>query len=317
MRRRECIAGFGSAAACPVVARAQRAAMPVIGYLAPESRSSGAYLVESLRQGLNEAGFVEGRNLTVEYRWAEGQSDRLPELAADLVRDRVSVIVTSAVRAAQAAKAATTTIPVVFYAGAEPVAAGLVASPNRPGGNVTGVYGLNADLGPKRLELLHELAPTATTISVLVDPNSRGADLQAAARTLGIQLHVLYAGTVRDFEAAFATLAQLRARALLISASFFFNTHSEQLAELTVRHAVPAIYQFREFAAAGGLMSYGSSITDSHRLVGVYAGRILKGKKPADLPVQQSTKVELIINMKTAKALGLAFVAGNSQHREI
>jgi putative tryptophan/tyrosine transport system substrate-binding protein len=307
MRRRDFIAGLGSAAAWPVVARAQQAAMPVIGYLAPESRSSAAYLVQSLRQGLNETGLVEGRNVTIEYRWAEGQNDRLPALAADLVRRQVNVIVTSGFLAAQAAKAATTTIPVVFYTGAEPVAAGLIASLNRPGGNITGVYGLNAELGPKRLELLHELAPTATTISVLVDPNSRtaGADLPAAARTLGIQLHVLPAGTARDFDAAFATLAQLRAGALLISASLFFNTHSEQLAKLTVRHAVPAIYQFREFAAAGGLMSYGSSITDSHRLVGIYAGRVLKGEKPADLPVQQSTKIGLIINMKTAMALGL------------
>jgi putative tryptophan/tyrosine transport system substrate-binding protein len=308
MRRREFIAGLG-AAAWPLAAQAQRPAMPVLGYLTLESPSAVAYLVRSLRQGLSESDFVEGRNLTIEYRWAEGQNDRLPALAADSVRRQVNVIVTSGVLAAQAAKAATTSIPVVFYTGAEPVEASLIASLNRPGGNLTGVYGLNAELGPKRLELLHELAPAATTISVLVNPGGRAAaalaELQAAARTLGIQLHVLHAGTASDFDTAFATLAQLRAGALLISASLLFNTHSEQLAKLTVRHAVPAIYQFREFAAAGGLMSYGSSITDSHRLVGIYAGRVLKGEKPADLPVQQAVKIEMIVNLRTAKTLGL------------
>jgi putative tryptophan/tyrosine transport system substrate-binding protein len=307
--RREFIAGL-SAAAWPVVARAQQPAMPVIGYLGTGSPAAFAYLLRAFRQGLSETGYVEGRNVAIEYRWAEGQNDRLLSLATDLVRRQATVIVTGGVQAAQAAKAATTTIPVVFYTGAEPVAAGLVASLSRPGGNLTGLTGLNAELGPKRLELLHELVPAATTIPVLLNPTDSNAGalpayLQTAARTLGVQLHVLHASAERDFDAAFATLAQLRADALLIGASLFFNTHSEQLATLTVRHAVPAIYQFRAFAAAGGLMSYGSSITDSHRLVGIYAGRVLKGEKPADLPVQQATRVELIINMRTAKAFGL------------
>jgi putative ABC transport system substrate-binding protein len=312
MRRREFVGLVGGAAAWPLAVRAQQRPMPVIGLLNPETRDAAAYLVRAFRQGLSESGFVEGRNVVVEYRWAEGQYDRLRTLAADLVRRNTTVIVTTGVQAGLAAKAATETIPVVFYTGAEPVAAGLVVSLNRPGGNLTGVSGLNAELGPKRLELLRELVPAATTVAVLIDPagTSAGAvpsELQAAARILGVQLHVLHASTERDFDKVFADLARLRASALLISASLFFNTRSAQLATLTVRHALPAIYQFREFAAAGGLMSYGSNITDSHRLVGTYAGRILKGDKPADLPVQQSAKVELIINMKTAKALGLTF----------
>jgi putative tryptophan/tyrosine transport system substrate-binding protein len=310
MRRREFIAGLGSAAAWPLAARAQQPGMPVIGFLNPSSPDLAAYLVRAFRQGLNETGYVEGRNVGIDYRWAEGQVDRLPALAADLVRRKVTVIVTSGIQAADPAKAATTTIPVIFYTGAAPAADGLVASLNRPGGNLTGVTGLNGELGPKRLELLHELVPAATTIPVLVDPTGRTAgalssDMQTAARALGVQLHVLHASTERDFDKVFATLAQLRAGALLINASLFFNILSKQLATLTVRHAVPAMHQFREFAAAGGLMSYGSSITDSFRLVGIYTGRILKGEKPADLPVQQATRVELIINTKTAKTLGL------------
>ena len=312
IRRRDFIAGLGSAAAWPVVARAQQAAMPVIGFIHPETPDLAEYLVRAFRQGLNETGYVEGRNVAVDYRWAQSQNDRLPALTADLVRRRATVIVTSSTLGVSAAKAATTTIPVAFYTGGDPVALGFVASLSRPGGNLTGVTGLNGELGPKRLELLHELLPAVSTIPVLVDRNGRSAgalpsEIQEAARTLGVQLQVLHASTERDFDSVFATLSQLRAGALLISASLFFNVRGKQLGTLTVRHAVPAIYQFREFAAAGGLMSYGSSITDSYRQVGIYTGRILKGEKPADLPVQQSTKVELIINMKTAKALGITF----------
>jgi putative ABC transport system substrate-binding protein len=308
--RREFITLLGGAAAAwPLAARAQLAT-PVIGLLSTESSDTAAYLVRAFRQGLNEAGFVEGRNVVIEYRWAEGQNDRLPALAADLVRRNVSVIVTIGSQAGQAAKAATATIPIVFYSGVDPAAAGLVASLHQPGGNLTGVTGFNAQLGPKRLELLHELVPAATTIAVLVNPTGNPGpavrDIQAAARLLGVQLRVVHASAVEDFGAAFADLAQLRASALLIGANLFFNVQSPLLATLTVRHALPAIYQFREFAAAGGLMSYGSSITDSNRLVGAYTGRILKGERPADLPVQQAPKVDLIINLKTAKALGLA-----------
>ena len=312
MRRREFIAGLGSASAWPVVARAQQAALPVIGFIHPETPDLAEYLVRAFRQGLNETGYVEGRNVTIDYRWAQSQNDRLPALTADLVRRRATVIVTSSTLGVSAAKAATTTIPVAFYTGGDPVALGFVASLSRPGGNLTGVTGLNGELGPKRLELLHELLPAVSTIPVLVDRNGRSAgalpsEIQEAASTRGVQLQVLHASTERDFDTVFATLSQLRAGALLISASLFFNVRGKQLGTLTVRHAVPAIYQFREFAAAGGLMSYGSSITDSYRQVGIYTGRILKGEKPADLPVQQSTKVELIINMKTAKALGITF----------
>jgi putative ABC transport system substrate-binding protein len=311
MKRREFIAALGGAAvAWPLAARAQQPAMPVIGLLNPSSPDPAAYLMRAFRQGLNETGYVEGRNVAIDYQWAKGQDDQLPALAADLVRHKPTVIVTSSVQAAQAAKAATTTIPVVFYTGGDPVALGFVASLSRPGGNLTGVTGLNAELGPKRLELLHELVPGATTIPVLIEPNDRNggepsSEMQAAARAFGVRLHVLHASTERDFDTVFATLAQLRAGALLINASYFFNTRNAQLGALTVNHAVPAIYQFREFTAAGGLMSYSSSITDSHRPVGIYAGRILKGEKAADLPVQQSTKVELIINLKTAKALSI------------
>ena len=293
------------------MARAQQST-PVIGFIHPETPDLAEYLVRAFRQGLNETGYVEGRNVAIDYRWAQSQNDRLPALTADLVRRRATVIVTSSTLGVSSAKAATTTIPVAFYTGGDPVALGFVASLSRPGGNLTGVTGLNGELGPKRLELLHELLPAVSTIPVLVDRNGRSAgalpsEIQEAARTLGVQLQVLHASTERDFDSVFATLSQLRAGALLISASLFFNVRGKQLGTLTVRHAVPAIYQFHEFAAAGGLMSYGSSITDSYRQVGIYTGRILKGEKPADLPVQQSTKVELIINMKTAKALGITF----------
>ena len=248
--------------------------------------------------------------MAIEYRWAEGQYDRLPTLAADLVRQRVTVIVAGANPSAVAAKAATTTIPIVFWVNSDPVTLGLVASFNHPGNNLTGVVTLSGELGPKRLEIMRELVPAATTVAALVNPINPGSETQskaaqAAARTLGLQLHVLEASSERDLDTAFATLTQLRAGGLVISSDAFFVGRSEQLATLALRHAVPTIFQYREFAAAGGLMSYGGNITDAIRLAGVYAGRILKDEKPADLPVQQATKVELFLNLRTARTLGL------------
>jgi putative ABC transport system substrate-binding protein len=309
MRRREFITLLGGAAATwPLAARAQQPAVPVVGVL--DSGSAGRNWVAAFRQGLREAGYAENQNVTIEYRWADGQYDRLPALAADLVYYRVAVIAATSTPPALAAKAATTTIPIVFTTGSDPVDFGLVASLNRPGGNLTGVTRLNLQLGPKRLELLHELVPDAAMIALLVNPTNPNAeplirDVQGAAGALKLNIRALHATSESDFPTVFESIRQMRAGALLIGPDPFFNTRSAQIAALTISHGVPTIYQYHEFAAAGGLMSYGGSLTDSHRQVGVYTGRILKGEKPANLPVEQITKVELIINLKTAKALGL------------
>ena len=313
MKRRDFIKVIAcSAAAWPFAAHAQQAAMPVIGYLDVGSPDGSAPIVAAFRRGLARTGQVEGRNVAIEYRWADGHNDRLPELAADLVRQKVTVITTpGSTAAALAAKATTTTIPIIFAIGADPVAAGLVPALNRPGGNVTGVATLNMEVGPKRLELLHQVIPAASIFALLTNPTNPviseplSRDAQAAARTLGIRLHVLHASSDGEIEAAFAALHGLEAGGLVIGSDQFFNSRSGQLAALALRHSLPAIYQYREFTAAGGLISYGASLNDAFQLAGVYTGRILNGEKPADLPVQQSTKVELTVNLKTAKTLGL------------
>jgi putative ABC transport system substrate-binding protein len=311
IRRRHFIFTLGSAAAWSLAARAQQPAMPVVGYLGTGSPAAETPFVAGFVQGLNESGYVESQNAAIEYRWAEGQYDRLPALAADLVRRQVTVIAApGSVPSALVAKAATSTIPIVFSGAVDPVTAGLVASLNRPGGNVTGVTSMNVEVGPKRLELMHELVPTATIIALLVNPTNPNVetlsrDAQAAAQTLGLQLHVLHASTERDFDTVSAMIAQLRAGALVIGPDPFLLSRREQLAALALSRAVPSISSFREFVAAGGLMSYGGSLTEMYRLAGVYAGRILRGEKPADLPVIQPTKFELVVNLKTAKVLGL------------
>jgi ABC-type uncharacterized transport system substrate-binding protein len=310
MRRREFITLVGGvAAAWPVAARGQQPAMPVIGFLHHASPDVAAGLAAAFRQGLKETGFVEGQNVRIEYRWAQGRYDLLPELAADLVRREVAVIMTNT-PTSQVAKAATSTIPIVFASADDPIPLGLVASFNRPGGNATGIYFLIAALEGKRVEFLHEVVPKAGTIALLVDPNFPSAATQTlamrqAARSLGLNLLVVTAGTERDIDTAFATLVRERAGALAVAASGFFFFHREQLVALAAHHGMPVVYPWRDAAAAGGLMSYGASPFDAYRQAGIYAGRILKGEKPADLPVQQAVKVEFIINLRSAKALGL------------
>jgi len=314
MRRRDFIRLAGSAAAgwSLAAARAQQPATPIIGVLNSRSLGEDARLLTAYRKGLSELGYVDGQNLTIEYRWAEGQYDRLPALAVELVRRQVTLIATpGSTPGALAAKAATSTIPIVFGTGADPVAAGLVHSLRRPGGNVTGITSLSVEIGPKRLELLHEVVPAATILALLINPTNptlaetQSSDFQRAARALGLQLQILHASTERDFDMIFKSLVEHGAGALVIGADQLFNSYSEHLATLAIRHSMPTIYQYPEFTAAGGLMSYGGSIVEEFYLAGVYSGRILKGEKPADLPVQQATKVELIINLKTAKALGI------------
>jgi putative tryptophan/tyrosine transport system substrate-binding protein len=312
MRRRDFITLLGGAAAAwPLAARAQQPAIPVVGFVNAASAQGAAEQLAAFLKGLEENGYLEGRNVAIEYRWAESQFDRLPAMIADLVHRQVAVIAATTTPAALAAKAATTTIPIVFETGTDPVQLGLVTSLNRPGGNITGVTQLIVEVAPKRLELLHELVPTARAIGVLVNqaaPALAQAQLraiQSAANTLGLELQILNASSEHDFDAAFADLIRLRAGGLVISADSVFLRGMEELATLTVRHAVPAIYQYRKFASAGGLMSYGPDIRESYRMAGIYTGRILKGVKPADLPIQQVTKVEMYINLKTARALGI------------
>jgi putative tryptophan/tyrosine transport system substrate-binding protein len=312
MRRREFITLLGSAAPWPLTARAQQSTMPMIGLLGSESPDLWAAHMRAFSQGLKEAGYVEGRNVGIEYRWAQSHNDRLPALAADLAGRRVTVIATpGSTPATLAAKRVTSTIPIIFWVGSDPIELGLVTSLNQPEGNLTGVTTLNHKLVDKRVELLHEVVPKTSSLALLVNPTSPNLTKtsiiasQAAARNLGRELLVLNASTEDDLDAAFAEVLQLRAGGLVVGTDAFFTSHLEKIATLSVRHAVPTVYHFREFARAGGLMSYGGSITDAFRQVGVYTGRILGGKKPADLPVQQVTKVELIINLKTANAFGI------------
>jgi putative ABC transport system substrate-binding protein len=309
--RRRFISALGGAAAWPLAATAQQTARPVIGFLLTRGPHDDPPLMDACQRGLKEAGYVEGQNVAIEYRFADNQYERLPALAADLIRHQVTLIITNG-PAALTAKAATSTIPIVFVSGFDPVEMGLVASLNRPGGNITGVSILDVELGPKRLELLHELVPGATDIAALVNSSDpKRAEiisnaLLSAARPLGLQLHVLHATSVRDFDSVFADMVQLRAGGLVIGGDPFFNNRREELGALALQHSIPAVYQFREFAASGGIASYGASLVDAYHLVGIYAGRILKGEKPADLAVQRATTVELIINLKNAKALGIA-----------
>ena len=313
IRRRDFITLIGGAAAAwPLSARAQQPALPVIGFLSSETPSGYAFRAAAFRQGLSEAGYVESRNVAIEYRWAEGHYDRLPALAADLVRRQVAVIAAAGTQSALAAKAATTTIPIVFSTAADPVAEGLVASLARPGGNATGVNNLATELVQKQIEKLHQMVPAATAIAALVNPTNptlaepATKEVQAAGRTLGLKMiHIIQASTERDIDAAFATLFRLGAGALVVCPDTFFTSRRDQIAALAIRHAIPVIYHLRELPAAGGLMSYGPSGTDGYRRVGIYAARILKGERPGDLPVQRATKFDLVINLTTAKVLGL------------
>jgi putative ABC transport system substrate-binding protein len=311
MRRRDFMTILGGAAvAWPLPLSAQQAAMPVVGIMVAGSARALRPAIAGFHEGLKETGYVEGQNVAVEYRYAEGQFERFPAFASDLVRRQVAVLFMTSTAGALAAKRATATIPIVFSLGEDPLKLGVVASLNRPGGNMTGVYQFTTGLEAKRLGLLHEMVPKATTMAALIHPNFSAAktqlrDVQEAAARLGVQLVVLRANAESEFNAAFATLVQQRAGALLVCGSPFFNSRREQLVVLAARHAVPAIYEWRDFAAAGGLMSYGTSLADAYRQAGVYAGRILKGAKPADLPVMQLTKFQFVINLSTAKALGI------------
>jgi putative ABC transport system substrate-binding protein len=312
MRRREFITLLGGAAAgWPLAARAQQSAVPVVGVLNGQSPDGYSHLMTALLKGLGEMGYVEGRNLAIEYRWGEGHEDRLPALATDLVRRQVAVIVAGGTPGSTlAAKAAASTIPIVFTTGADPVKLGYVASLNRPGGNVTGVAFLVSELVAKRLELLHQLLPRVTTVAALLDPMRPDAiamqrDLEEVAQAIGLQLQVLPASTENQIDVAFTALAERKAGALFVGTSPFFNSHRGKIVALAARHVVPAIYEFREYVVDGGLASYGTSIIEAYRQTGIYAGRVLKGEKPSDLPVMQSTKFELVLNLKTAKALGL------------
>jgi putative tryptophan/tyrosine transport system substrate-binding protein len=311
MRRREFISLLGSLAVMPLPARAQQAALPVVGYLSANSPEDGGTEAAAFRRGLQEAGYIVSQNVAIEYRWAEQQIDRLPALAADLVKRHVTVIAAVTTPAVLAAQAATSTIPIVFEVGSDPVRLGLVTNLNRPGGNVTGVTSLIVEVAPKRLELLHELLPAAKVMALLLNPDDRAlAQAQArealsAARNRGLELHVLNVRSEGDFETVFADIKRLRVDGLVIGPGSVFTRGLNKLAALTVRHAVPSIYQYRDFPAAGGLMSYGTDTLESYRLAGVHTGRVLKGENPAELPVVQATKFELVINLKTAKTLGL------------
>jgi putative ABC transport system substrate-binding protein len=310
MKRRAFLTAMGGAAAWPFAVHAQAPTLPVIGFLNGASYDKSAYLVSEFHRALNDAGFVEARNVAIEYRSADGQYDRLPALAADLVRRQVNVIVATGTPTGLPAKAATTTIPIVFVTGSDPVQQGLVSNLSRPEGNITGATTLAVELGQKRLELLHELVPSANFVAALVNPKGPNlapllSDLETAARVVGLRLQIVHASSEEELDAVFPEVVRLRAGALVIGVDTFFNSQSVRLAELALKHGIPAMYQYREFVAAGGLVSYGGSITGAYRVAGSYTARILKGEKPSDLPVQQSIKSELFINLKTAKTLGL------------
>src|SRR6516225_3758368 len=312
MRRREFITLVGGATVWPLAVRAQQPAMPVVGFLNVESPEGYQPMAAAFRRGLQESGYVEGQNVAIEYRWAHGHSERLPALAADLAQKRVTVIAATSTPAAIAAKAATATIPIVFETASDPIRLGLVASLSRPGGNVTGVTQTNVEVAPKRLEVMHEILPNAKVLGLLINPADPSLaepqlkDFQAAAHSLGVELHIVNVRTESELEKAFAELNDVHVGGIIISTDPFFTSRPQQLASLTARYAIPAVSKGREFAAAGGLLSYGASTLDTYRLAGVYTGRVLKGEKPADLPVQQATKVELYINLKTAKKLGIS-----------